>query len=248
MSRRSSSLSVLAGAVLLAVGVLTGCATGAGPAGSASPGETPRGESATPSPAADVDVEAAWLEDGRVIGLILAGSSTCLPMAQEATYDAGVLTVSLMEPSAGTACTRDLVLRGIPVGVPDDVDPTQDLQIEVTGAGYRGETELDGVAGLDPAGAEEFLPSAGWADDDLLALLTYGSSSCRPEVQSATVSGSEIAVTFVTPPADQVCTADMAPRVTVVQLNGDLDDDVSYEAVLSGEGFDATRIPVPGAP
>jgi hypothetical protein len=239
MSRRSHTLAAVVGSALLLAGVLTGCATPV------------TGSSASPAPTGtqsqDVDVDAAWLDGGSMIAVLLEGSSTCVPMADDVSYTDGVLHVSLLEPAADTACTRDLVLRGIPIALPEGVDASNDLDIEVSGEGYHGDTELDGVAGLVPGGGvESGLPSAGWADDDAFALLTWGSSSCVPTVENvvATTPG-EIAVTFATPPADQVCTADFGPRVTVVTVP-DLDDDATYEAVLTGDGFDGTRIAIAG--
>lgn len=233
MSRRLT-LAALTGVALL----LAGCASGA-------PSTT---GSATPEPSATTvttEVAAAWLDGGAQIAVLVPGSSTCLPMAEEATYEAGVLSVSLVDP-ADTACTRDLVLRGIAVAAPAGVDPAQALTVEVAGSGYTGSVELPGVAGMTPTdGLMDGLPSAGWTTQaGSFALLTWGSSSCRPQLQDASVTApGEISVTFATPPADQVCTADMAPRVTVVDVP-DVEPGVAYTAVLSGDG--STAVPIAG--
>lgn len=231
------------GAALAITAALVGCATGVtGSSSTASSSPTP-----SLSATAEIEVQAAWLDGGSMVGVLLSGSSTCLPMADAVTYADGVLSVSLLEP-ADAACTRDFVLRGIPVQVPAGVDAATDLELEVSGAGYTGSTVLPGVAGLAPGGGmDAALPSAGWAGPGAFALLTWGSSSCRPQVESAEAAGSEIAVTFATPPADQVCTADFAPRVTVVDVAG-AEPGVAYEAVLSGDAFDATRVAVAGTP
>ena len=53
-------------------------------------------------------MDAAWLDDGRIIGLVTMGSSSCVPAAEEATLEAdGSLSVTLVEPDADTACTAD---------------------------------------------------------------------------------------------------------------------------------------------
>ena len=43
------------------------------------------------------DVEAAWLDGGRGVGLVTYGSSSCLPVIGEPTYADGVLTVDSCE-------------------------------------------------------------------------------------------------------------------------------------------------------
>ena len=82
-------------------------------------------------------MDAAWLDDGRIIGLVTMGSSGCVPAAEEATLeDDGTLSVTLVEPDADTACTADFVPRVTLVEVPEGVDPAEDLAITVTGDGY----------------------------------------------------------------------------------------------------------------
>jgi hypothetical protein len=244
MSRRS--LSALAGSALalFVAAALTACATptepGSAPAPSASGG-------ASDDSGTDMELDAAWLDNGRMIGLVTEGSSTCVPTAGEATYADGVLDVELVEPPADTACTRDLVPRVTLVGVPEGVDPTQELEIRVTGENYTADTDLDGVTGLDPSGETDYLPSAGWTGDDgQFVIATWGSSTCVPEVEGVTATGSDVTVTFVTPAADQVCTMDMVPRGTLVQVEG-LDDDSEAFAILTGGAeFDNIRIPIIG--
>ena len=245
MSRRSLSLAAGFGLALLAAGVLSACASPGGP-GSGTASTPSSSASASADAGVETELEAAWLDNGRMIGLVTMGSSTCVPTAGEAVYADGVLEVELVDPPEDTACTRDLAPRVTVAGVPEGVDPTQDLEVRVTGA-YSGDTDLDGVDGLDPSGETDFLPSAGWADDDgQFVVLSWGSSSCVPAVESVTAAGSDVTVTFVTPPADQVCTADMAPRGTLVQLDGGLDDDVEAFAILTGAEFDNVRVPIIG--
>ena len=87
---------------------------------------------------ADPDLGAAWLDNGRMIGLVTLGSSTCVPPAESA--DGQRATACSRSPSptpdADQACTADLVPRVTLVTVPEDVDPAQDLTIEVTGDNY----------------------------------------------------------------------------------------------------------------
>lgn len=245
MTVRSRSLVAGFGLALVLAGALSACATPAGPGagtGSVSPSE---GGTPTADAGGDDDIEAAWLDGGRMIGLVTYGSSTCLPTATVGAVGGGVLEVELAD-DAEAVCTRDLVPRVTLVPLAGEVDPSRDLEIRVTGENYGGDVDLDGVPGLDPSGETDYHPSAGWADDDgLFVLLTWGSSGCPPVLESATATTpNEVTVTFATPPADQVCTMDMAPRGTVVQVDGDLDDDAEVFAVLTGDAFDNVRVPI----
>ena len=244
MPRRSTSALAGSFLVLLVAGALTACASTAGPGSPATPSSRAGGSSG--GAGTEIEVDAAWLDNGRMIGIVTEGSSTCVPTAGEVALNGNVLEVELVDPPADTACTRDLVPRATVVGLPEGVDPTQELEIRVTYGDNHGDTDLDGVAGLDPSGETDYLPSAGWTDDDgEFIVLTWGSSSCVPAVEGVTAAGSEVTVTFATPPADQVCTMDMAPRGTLVQAEG-LDDDSEAFAILTGAEFDNIRIPIIG--
>lgn len=247
MTRRRMVLSGFGVAAALAL-ALAGCATPAGTGGTG-------GATTEPAPAPDasapvaVEVDAAWLDDGRSIGIVTHGSSTCIPMAEEPTFADGVLTVTLVEPE-NTACTRDLVPRVSLVGVPEGVDPAEDLDIVVTGEGYQGEVELDGVTGLaGPGGETQYAPSAGWTDTDgQFVVLTWGSSSCPPVFQEVVAAGpAEVTATVEEPPADQVCTMDMAPRAAVLIVDG-VEADDGVELVITGSPeFADARTPILGS-
>jgi len=186
----------------------------------------------------DVEVDAAWLDGGRMVGLVTQGSSSCVPVADGATLSAdGVLEVTLVEPST-EVCTADMAPRVTAVPLPAGVDPSQDLQIEVAGDGYRGDTDLDGVPGLAaPTGETEYLPSAGWVDDGAFAILTWGSSSCAPTIEDIEVTASDaVTVTFAEPEPDRMCTMDIAPRAVLAFPDGELDDDAPVTLTLTGGG------------
>ncbi|MFB7891578.1 hypothetical protein ACFC1I_05205 [Microbacterium sp. NPDC056044] len=242
MPVRSRSLFAGLGLALLTAGLLTACAT---PAGSTGTTPTPA-STGTDDSSKEQDVDAAWLDGGRMIGVVTQGSSTCVPVADEATYVDGVMKVTLVEPEGDKACTRDFVPRVTLVGVPEGVDPAKGVEIEVTGDGWHGDTDLDGVEGLTAGGETDYLPSAGWTDvDGQFVILSWGSSSCAPAVENTeATSATEVTVTFVTPPADQVCTMDMAPRGVVTAVNGLEDEDAGTFAILTGAEFDNVRIPV----
>jgi len=235
ISRRLLAVSAAVGLSALA---LAGCASPT-PGSSAAP---------TSDVVTDTELDAAWLDDGRAVGIVTLGSSTCVPMAGEPTYDAATstLTVELTDPE-GAACTRDLVPRASVVSLPAGVDPTKDLEIVVTGM-YAGDTDLDGDPALTGVAGQptEYAPSAGWFDENGFVILTWGSSSCAPVVEDVQATGpAEVTVTFETPAADQVCTADMAPRVTVVEV-ADLEEDSDVQLILTGGEFDNTTLRIAG--
>ncbi|MDQ7876607.1 hypothetical protein Q9R08_01320 [Microbacterium sp. QXD-8] len=241
MAIRSRSLVAGIGLALLAAGLLTACATPTGSGGTPSSSATSKGDDGS-----EQEVGAAWLDGGRMVGIVTQGSSTCVPVAEEATYANGVMTVTLVDAEGDTACTSDLVPRVSLVGTPEGVDPADGVEIEVTGDGWHGDTDLEGVPGLAVGGETDYLPSAGWTDvDGQFVILSWGSSSCAPAIENTeATSASEVTVTFVTPPADQVCTMDMAPRGVVTAVNGLEDEDAEIFAILTGAEFDNVRIPI----
>lgn len=238
--------------LLLATLVLAGCATtpgqGAGVPDSTAPDTTaPAGDAS--SPAQDAELDAAWLDEGRAIGVVTYGSSSCAPVVGEATAAGQTVTVEITDPE-GVACTRDYVPRASYVALPAGVDPAQDLEVVVTGT-YAGDTDLDGVPGLVPPTADgeigEMVPSAGWFDDDGVVLLTYGSSSCPPVFESIdAVSADEIRAVEAAAPADQICTSDYAPRLSVLQVAGVSDDARPGEIVLVSATGDEQRVGILG--
>lgn len=228
--------------VLLVGGALAGCAA---PVSGAPSGDSSSDESST-----TVELDAAWLDDGRIIGLVTSGSSSCVPAADDAKLQAdGSLTVTLMDPDADTACTRDLVPRVTLVEVPEGVDPSEDLAITVSGDGYAGTVELDGADDLASGGMTDYLPSAGWTQTaGQFVFLTWGSSTCVPVISDVAATGpTQVTVTFEAPPADQVCTMDMAPRGTVAVVEGlEAEDDVTLVLTGSPE-FDNVSVPIYGS-
>lgn len=216
------------GALALAAVALTGCATDAA--------DPDLGSQAGAAPEPDrgaLEVGAAWLAGGSAVAVVTQGSSSpgCAPRVEDAVADSGVLVVTLSTDPAA-ACTRDLVPRGTLVTLPEGIDAASGLDIQVTLDEVFGETSLDAFAGST---ADEYAPSAGWVDDGVIAVLTWGSSSCAPVVASAVAeSETSVVLTFAKVAADQVCTMDMAPRVAIATVEGE----VSRDAELSFVGGD----------
>ncbi|MFG6280960.1 hypothetical protein [Microbacterium sp. 5K110] len=235
MTRRPASLAAVLGVGLLAAGLLTGCASGA----ASSPETKPPVDATTPAPS--TDVSAGWLDAGRGIAVVTRGSSSCVPVASgDAVLASDTLTIELVDRENGP-CTRDFAPRATYVALPAGIDPTRPLDVVVTGA-VEGTASVSALA-TPPAAVTEFAPSAGWVGDGLAAILTWGSSTCRPQVEAVTSVEGGAAVTFAEPPADQVCTADMAPRVSLADLTGIAGED-PVELTLSG-GNIASDGPIP---
>lgn len=226
---RSLSLAAVIGAGAL---LLAGCAsTGANPGSEPSP--TPTG----PAESSALELEAGWLDGGRQIALVTWGSSGCVPTASDAVLQAdGSLAVTLEDVPADTACTADFAPRVSLAAVPSGVDPEKDLAIVVTDAhGGRGETDLPGATGLTADASTDYAPSAGWVASDMFALLTWGSSTCAPVVGDVAASDpASVTVTFVTPPADRMCTMDLAPRAVLVSTAGLTVDTAGASVTLTG--------------
>lgn len=236
----------VAAAAVLAATLLAGCASESG-------GQW----GLAPSDSADLDLGAGWVDGGRMIAVTTWGSSSCVPVAESAELNGGVLAVTLTDAAGGespAACTMDNVQRATIVGLPAGVDPSQDLSLEVQytatagAASGSGKITLAGVAGLAvPSGETDYLPSAGWVGDDgTFALVTWGSSSCAPQVSDVQESSAtEVTVSFADPPADRVCTMDIAPRATLAVAPG-LAGVEAAEVVLQGDTFAGERAPILG--
>ena len=230
-----SAVAVLAAALLMA-----GCTSSPG-ATSPTSSSAPQ-ESGTPAPTTGDEVEAAWLDDGRMFAIVTQGSSTCIPAVETVTADGQTVTVALaVTEGEDAACTADFAPRASVGALPEGVDPTEDVEFVVTLDGRTDDVDLDGDAALTgvPGSPTEYAPSAGWLDDGSLVLLTWGSSSCAPVVEAVEGSGATGTVTFTTA-EDQVCTMDMAPRATLIAFGDDQVDDDDFQLTLVGANLDAT--------
>lgn len=237
----TSALRPLASVISLAAAALlvAGCTAGPG-------AETP---TSSPAPSAggsddENDVEGALLDDGRMFAVVTWGSSTCVPQVDEVTGEGQTVTVTLVDPEGESPkpCTKDLAPRASLGELPEGVDPKTDITLNVTYGDITEDVDLDGdpAATGTPGTSTEYLPSAGWFEDGGLVLLTWGSSSCPPVVDSLEGSGNAGTATFATD-ADQVCTMDMAPRATMLSFGDDaVDDDAPFTLTLVGGGLDGT--------
>ncbi|WP_243231789.1 hypothetical protein [Microbacterium sp. CIAB417] len=232
--------SVASAAALLATAVVVaGCASGpgsTGPASTSAPQTTNE-----PAPGGEDGFEAAWLDEGRMFAVVTWGSSTCVPVVEDVTAEGQNVRVTVTDPDPDAACTADYAPRASVGALPDGVDPAQDVELVVTYGDVTDDVDLDGDAELTgvPGSQTEYAPSAGWFDDESLVLLTWGSSSCPPVVESVEGSGVTGTVTFATD-EDQVCTMDMAPRATIIAFGDDQVEDDGFQLTLVGGNLDAT--------
>lgn len=236
-----------ASSAIAAVLLLAGCTIGPGASAPNSTSDPSSGPGSAGSGDDDQnDIEAALLDDGRMFAIVTWGSSTCVPQVDEVSADGQTVTVTLVEPDAEgateKACTADLAPRASVGGLPEGVDPTMDITLQVTYGDITDDVDVDGDpdATGTPGSSTEYQPSAGWFDDGRLVLLTWGSSSCPPVVETLEGKGNAGTVTFATDD-EQVCTMDMAPRATVIEFNEDeVDDDGTFTLTLVGGGLDGT--------
>lgn len=219
--------------VLAAVALLaTGCSSAPGAAPTSS--GTPSGTSTPPIAESAGEAEAAWLDGGRAIALLTWGSSSCAPVLGDVAASGQSVRVTLA-PSAAKACTDDLAPRGLLVPVPEGVDVTADVEVEVEYGDRTQSVDLD-ARSEGPQGESEQKPSAGWFDDEGIVLLTWGSSSCPPIVNDVQTSDEGARVTFADD--DRVCTMDFAPRLTPIMVPAGHRHADGFALTLSGGGLD----------
>ncbi|GAB3601481.1 hypothetical protein [Microbacterium tumbae] len=228
--------SVAAIAVLALTAV--GCATT--PSSSTPSSSADATPSTAPEDGGTEGFEAAWLDEGRLFAVISWGSSSCVPAVDTVEADGQQVAVSLVQTEAADAvCTADLAPRASVGTLPEGVDPTKDVELIISFDGITEDADLDGDPALTgvPGSPTLYEPSAGWFDDGGLVLLTWGSSSCPPVIDSVEGSGTAGTVAFVTDDT-RVCTMDMAPRTTILSFGDDEIDDDGFQLTLVGGGLD----------
>ena len=235
MSRRTLRIALVAlsGAAVLA---LAACATPAAPAGTPEPAS--EDAALNPKPVVMGDVSVGWAGVGNAVAVVTLGSSTCLPTAGEPARDAdGAVLITLIDP-ADTACTADLVPRATLAAVPEDVDPTADALVRIVWNDEKVDLPLTAVPAIS---AGDYESAAYRSGGDRFTVLTWGSSSCAPIVDTVNADGSVIAVTFAEQPADRMCTMDMAPRITPVQLDAAALETAETVTIQGGMDFPEPR-------
>lgn len=225
-------------ALVAAMATVAGCAAGQKPTTTA-PTAEPTVQPTESAPTA----EAAWLDNGRMIGIVTSGSSTCIPSVDDVVAKGQEIAVALTEPT-DKPCTMDFVPRVSLLAVPEGVDPAKDVTIMIAGDGSQ--VVVPGAAALTgtPGSPTDYAPSAGWFSGTGIALLTWGSSTCPPilgEVK-AVDGGASVALSTTS----EVCTMDMAPRGTVVTLDTAPAAHAGFALTLDGAGFTQQKVAIVG--
>lgn len=227
---------------LVGVLLIAGCAS-PGP-GSTAPSSSPSPSSGSSGASDDADIEGVVLDGGRMFAVVTQGSSSlaCAPQITQVTANGQVVDVTVEDKTdPAVMCTADYAPRASVGALPEGVDPTMEITLNITYGEVVSDVDLDGDAAFTgaPGSSTDYLPSAGWLDDGALVLLTWGSSTCPPVVESLEGAGAAGTVTFVTDDA-QTCTMDMAPRATVISFGDDQIEDDDFALTLVGGGLDGT--------
>lgn len=227
-------LAPVAAALLIgAVVTLSGCA--------AEPSAPENGTTPAPEESSEFQPEAVWLDQGRLIGVVTWGSSTCIPFAGEATASGQDITVDLSDTLEGQeprACTADIAPRVTVIGTPAGIDPHEDATVTVNYNEQKLALEVAGEATIEgtPGESTDYLPSAAWMNDKSgIVLLTWGSSTCVPVAESIEKSDTGVIATFAAQTGP--CTMDMVPRATILGVSEKVDGQV---LTLVGDNLDAT--------
>lgn len=91
-------------------------------------------------------------------------------------------------------------------------------------------------------------PAAAWLDGGRgIGLVTFGSSSlaCTPVVQDVKAEGQTISVMLAEPDQNAICTADLAPRATFIDVPESVDPGKDVTVSFDGGGFQG-RLPLAG--
>lgn len=230
-------------AVALTALVITGCASGTGSTPTSTPEPSGTAEP-SPTPGTIDDLAAAWLDEGREIAVITWGSSGCVPQFTDVGASGQEITVTLENPDPQAACTADYAPRASLVPVPDGVDLAKDVTVTVTLDDATGSTQLKGDDHLTGGDETDYKPTAGWFNSHELVLLTWGSSTCPPVVESTEINADDEGATITFQDATGACTRDMAPRLTILGFAGEHDHGYSqnhdFTLTLVGDGLDGT--------
>lgn len=230
----------------------------------------PEAEAPGPPPLIDTypTQPVGWVApEGDRFWLVTWGSGSCVFIATEVeAIDAFTVAVRF-EQAPAEGCTDDLAPRAHELAVPDGMDgPIETAEVTLVenafahlgGEATQSEWTVDLVGGwfqtiaesfepgladgVPPGDPESFAPRVLVRDSSVIALVTYGSSSCPYLPTAAEVDGGVLAITAQERPAG-ACTADMAPTTsffaapsgfdpeTVTTARVTLDDRVAGETV-----------------
>ena len=230
---RALSVIALGGALLTSA--LAGCATTAG--SSATPKSTagPSLSDGTSAP------QAAWL-DATAFVLKTSGDA-CPPQIGDLIAGEQSLEIVLVD-GPDEACAAVQTAHGTYIGLPAAFDSSRPVELTVTQAGgEKTELMLPGLADGQLIPADRMMaqtPAMALIDDDEIAVLTWGSSTCMPGSGTLKSLGGTEGSVQLHSHTDTICTMDLVPQITFVSA-----PDVQADAALTLEGYvDADGEPI----
>ncbi len=195
--------------------------------------------------------------EGDRFWLVTWGSGSCVFDATEVEAIDDSTVAVRFEQAPAEACTDDLAPRAHELAVPEELvgslETAEVVLVESAFAHLDGEVEqtewtVDLVggwfatlaesyenrlaAGLPQGDPESFAPRVLVREPSVIALVTFGSSSCPPLPTAASVAGDVLALTVEPRPAE-VCTADMAPTTSFFAAPAGFDPDVVLMASVT---------------
>lgn len=219
----------------------------------------PEAEAPRPAPLIDTypTPPVGWVTpEGDRFWLVTWGSGSCVFDATEVEAIDGTTVAVRFEQAPAEGCTDDLAPRAHELAVPEELVgsletaevvlvesafagsgvevPSSEWTVDLVGGwfGTVAETYEAGVApGMPPGDPESFDPRV-LVRDSVIALITFGSSSCPALPTAAAVEGDVLALTVEPRPAE-VCTADMAPTTSFFAAPAGLDADVVLTASVT---------------
>lgn len=232
-SLRAFSVLVLGGLALATV--LTGCATAAGSA--------PAPESTVDPNASDTSYapRAAWLDATSFV--LQTWGDACAPQIGDLIAGEQSLEIVLVA-GEDEVCAAVQTAHGTYLGLPAAFDSSRPVDLTVTDAGgARTELTLPALADGEIIPADrmgEQTPAVAWIGDEELAVLTWGSSTCKPESGTVEAVSQVEGIIRLQQPVDGPCTMDLVPQITFVAAEG-----VAADASLTLDGYvDADGHPV----
>lgn len=212
----------------------------------------PEAEAPRPAPLIDTypTPPVGWVtQEGDRFWLVTWGSGSCVFDATEVEAVDGTTVAVRFEQAPAEGCTDDLAPRAHELAVPEELvgslETAEVVLVENAFAHLGGEVEQSewtvdiiggwfgtvaetyepGLAsGLPPGDPESFEPRV-LLRESVIALVTFGSSSCPALPTAVAVEGAVLALTVEPRPAE-VCTADMAPTTSFFAAPVGFDADV----------------------
>ena len=219
----------------------------------------PEAEAPRPAPLIDTypTPPVGWVgPEGDRFWLVTWGSGSCVFDATEVEALDGSTVAVRFEQAPAEACTDDLAPRAHELAVPEDLvgslETAEVVLVESAFAHLGGEVEQSewtvdlvggwfgtvaetyepGLAsGLPPGDPESFEPRV-LLRESVIALVTFGSSSC-PALPTAAVVEADVLALTVEPRPAEVCTADMAPTTSFFAAPPGFDADVVLTASVT---------------